>query len=1125
MKHLFLLLVFTFPALMATSQTWNFVGSPAGYGATEVDIEVTPNGQLLMAYIDSDNSGKATVRKFVNGSWQLVGTAGITSTNCFDLQLVASGENPAIAVKHLTTLGATTYEFLEIYKWSGTAWVAQSPGGYPWTEHNYDYSLRANSTGTLFLTYYNLDYQTHDEGMITVNLSTQQQIGTIVNEWDTDFYGMGTYAGVGNDVKVALCELADMDYATELRSFSAGEWDGPLLSYGEQMNKIKVEKASVNYGIFYKTSSPTSLKFIAANGSTPGTALSMPTSSAVTDFDFDIYSDDAYVFYRSNTTCYFKKVTTALSPAQTAISSGTALAPNNSTSLATETYSGIHVIAYVSGTNCYVKEYNLDANIDDNDLLTMCEGTLFNNGLEPVIYCLDPNFDQSNLQMTCTSQNTSIIPQSAISVTGSGTTSFGLQITGTNDVTASTVVDLKWVLIDNGIHVDSILLPITINPKPNIQFTFPNATLCENAAIVNLLNKATPAGGTWSGTGVQGNTFNPAYMQPVSSPVSTTLTYSKTNLYGCTASDNMNITIVPSPILNVTTTSADCDEANGTAAVAITEGQSPYLVYWSSGSTQTSVTGLNSGQYYIAVHDDNGCSATQSVLIANTGTTQTGVVTNVACAGGATGAIDVTVTGGSGAFTYSWSNGATTQDLSNVPAGPYEVTITDGEGCVSTASYTVTQPQALIIEDLGNSPATCDESDGVASVTYTGGTMPYTYVWEDSDGNDLGINSSLLEDAYAGAYVNTVTDANGCTFTTSVMVSNVNGPVVAIDTIITSSCDNDGAIALINISGNAQTFNWSNGETTPNIGGLSPGTYTVEATGSNGCVTMLSAVVESTPPVAVEICLLTVDTLTNTNLVVWEKPITNGIDHFNIYRETSQAGLYQLAGQVDYDDESTYNDLVASPSVRSWRYKISSVDACGVESELSESHKTIHLAINLGLGSTINLSWDSYEGFVFPNYAIRRYTNLNGWETIQTMPVNLFSFTDTPPSTEGLVYLVTIDSPTECNATKTTTDFNSSRSNKDNRLSIASPTSSLNELLAGSMQLYPNPSTGAVTFENKSGVPVEAAIFDASGRLLVTISVPVGSVQSQLDFLSNGLYQVVFTGGNAHATQKLTIQH
>jgi trimeric autotransporter adhesin len=248
--------------------------------------------------------------------------------------------------------------------------------------------------------------------------------------------------------------------------------------------------------------------------------------------------------------------------------------------------------------------------------------------------------------------------------------------------------------------------------------------------------------------------------------------------------------------------------------------------------------------------------------------------------------------------------------------------------------------------------------------------------------------------------------------------------------------------------------------------------------------------------------------MTNTNLVVWEKPITTSIDRFHVYRETSQAGLYQFVGSVLYSDESIYNDLVASPNVRSWRYKITSVDACGNESAQSDNHKTIHLVVNQGLGNDINLSWDSYEGFPYTQFQIRRKTNLDGWNLIQTMPSNLFSFTDSNvPTTDGLIYTVTVAAPGTCTSTKSAQDFNTTRSNRDNRLSTGNSTNGLAALLDATIAVYPNPATDQVVINNSSSYAITGVFMDASGRVLMQVRLLPGEQTVDVSQLASGIYQ------------------
>jgi hypothetical protein len=102
-------------------------------------------------------------------------------------------------------------------------------------------------------------------------------------------------------------------------------------------------------------------------------------------------------------------------------------------------------------------------------------------------------------------------------------------------------------------------------------------------------------------------------------------------------------------------------------------------------------------------------------------------------------------------------------------------------------------------------------------------------------------------------------------------------------------------------------------------------------------------------------------------------------------------------------------------------------------------------------------------------------------------------------------------------------DFNSARSNKDNRLQTAN--ASLDELLAANMQVYPNPTTGEITLENSTSQIVTANLYDASGRLLTTISVSPGTMQTDVSFLDSGMYQLVFSTGQARTSQKLSVTH
>lgn len=1078
-------------------QTWNFIGSSTGENASEVDIEVAPDGTLYKAYINTDASNQITVRKWADNAWQLVGATSFGSVNSFDLQLVISTTGvPSVAVKTMYM----TYEVIDAYTWSGTAWNYQGVGDPLWTEHNYDFSLQAVGASTLLLTYYNRLQNFLQEDMITINLSTATQIGTTGLDQGNIGNAVSMYASSINNIYV-VHEENDMGDYLPLDRYTTF-WDNAgYVSNSEGGNKVKITKSGANLGSIWDVNYSTrTLNFVGYNGTANGTELILETNTTadLDEFDMEAVNDNYYVFYKSGNTCYFKQITGSMAPVQSTISSGTGLAPADATSLKTDYGNGIHVIAYISGGKCLVKEKNSAANIEDWSSITMCEQASFDNGGNYILYSLDDNYSSGNVTMTCTSGNTAVIPNSAIMISNDGLYYF-IDIASTNDVTANTVVDLTWTLYENAVAVGSILMPVTVVANPTIAFQFPVSERCMNTAPVHLTNKATPVGGSWSGAGVFNNFFSPAQ----AGAGEHYLVYTKTTNAGCVAADSFLFTVHAIPSLVVTTFNASCEGADGRASVAISGGQAPYSIYWSSGSILDTAANLPAGQYFVNVADQNNCSASAPAMIGTSGVGISGSTNQVSCHSGNNGAINITVTG-TGPFTYLWSNGATTEDISGLIAGPYEVTVTDPDNCSTSASFTVAEP-ALIQASFSSTTATCGEEDGSITATVSGGTAPYGYNWQNLLGDNVGTTASLANIS-AGAYALQVTDASGCTNTVTGFVLNNNAPAYAVDTIIAASCNDDGEIVLNMLSAN-NTFLWSNGLTTQNQGGLSAGNYTVQITSAAGCVASGIFAVPAVGPPDVEICMVTVDTMTNTNLVVWEKPEVTSIDHFNIYRETSQAGLYQLAGAVLYDDESVFNDLVASPSIRSWRYKISAVDLCGNESELSEIHKTIHLVMNQGLGGNINLSWDQYEGFAFSGYDLWRYNDALGWLLIQTMPVTLFTYTDLEPDPVGLVYLVSITPPDICQATNRAQDFNSSRSNKGKSFATNEPgTNGLETLSASDVSVAPNPTTGLVTIHTPFTEAYQLEVYDVTGVLVLSQQCTDPTTSCDISALSKGTY-------------------
>ena len=172
--------------------------------------------------------------------------------------------------------------------------------------------------------------------------------------------------------------------------------------------------------------------------------------------------------------------------------------------------------------------------------------------------------------------------------------------------------------------------------------------------------------------------------------------------------------------------------------------------------------------------------------------------TNVACNGGSAGAIDLSVSSGSGNFSYSWSNGSTTQDLTSLPAGTYTVTVTDNVcSTTATTSVTVTEPAALSVSlsSVGSSSVCAGSSVLLAMSTYASALN--TYQWSDANGVISGAILSTYSASSAGTYSLTVTTPNGCSATS-------NGFAVTIISVAVPS-----GLSTTNIQLTKATMNWS----------------------------------------------------------------------------------------------------------------------------------------------------------------------------------------------------------------------------------------------------------------------------------------------------------------------------
>jgi hypothetical protein len=211
--------------------------------------------------------------------------------------------------------------------------------------------------------------------------------------------------------------------------------------------------------------------------------------------------------------------------------------------------------------------------------------------------------------------------------------------------------------------------------------------------------------------------------------------------------------------IQVTTNSPQCNgQTTGTANATATGGSAGYVFNWSNSATGISVNNLAAGNYAVTVNDANNCTSTATFIVDEpTAITLNTTSTAVSCFSESNGGANVIPSGGIGNFTYSWCNGNTTHNASNLSAGNCSVTVTDDNACTATASVTVQQPSQIQI--------TTSTTNGSASVdTVAGGASPYAFVWSN------GATTQSISGLLSGNYLVTVTDNNGCTAAAGVAV-------------------------------------------------------------------------------------------------------------------------------------------------------------------------------------------------------------------------------------------------------------------------------------------------------------------------------------------------------------------
>ena len=320
-----------------------------------------------------------------------------------------------------------------------------------------------------------------------------------------------------------------------------------------------------------------------------------------------------------------------------------------------------------------------------------------------------------------------------------------------------------------------------------------------------------------------------------------TYTVTATDAAGCTATQSFTV-IAPSPIvLTGTVAHVTCNGgSNGSISVTATGGTGNKTVSWSNGMTGASIANLSAGNYSVTVTDANGCIKMQSFTINQ----PQPLVTNlsefdIAC-GDEFGSAQMSPTGGTTPYSYVWSSGGNGTSVSGLNIGEYTATVTDANGCLASTSFSITAQSGLSVVIAKTDISCYGAQDGSATALSNGGTGIYSYVW------NTGANTTAISGLAAGSYTVTVTDSEGCVGSAETTIAEP----VALSVAIFKQDEqcfgmNNGTATATALGGEAPyAFQWSNGETTSFISGLSGGTHNLIVTDANGCMVSESIAIE-----------------------------------------------------------------------------------------------------------------------------------------------------------------------------------------------------------------------------------------------------------------------------------------
>lgn len=548
----------------------------------------------------------------------------------------------------------------------------------------------------------------------------------------------------------------------------------------------------------------------------------------------------------------------------------------------------------------------------------------------------------------------------------------------------------------------------------------------------------------------------------------------KTSYLNCTVHGEAVLHLYDQAEVSFLTSNTSCLSDTGEVIASINSSYGIMDFYWSNGDTTLHIDSLSVGVYDLITIDSNYCQESNSALVLNDNTPVSIVETIPSCHASSDGALEIIINGAYNSLV--WNNGDTTLVTDSISSGEYWVQVDFGNNCFETYVYNLVSPEYLSA-GVGVTLANCNVNNGEIQISPYGGTGPYLVSLNDTLNYTTNFTLSGLG---FGLYQVYLKDANNCKSTHLAIINEVDLSQFSYS-YISPVCGDSNGIAWVEFDDNGQniptSYLWEDGTTNAIDSNLNEGLhYVTLGFNNNLCNSILPIGILSTSPPTQELCIVTVDTSTNFNHLIWEKPVNFVFDYYTIYREGLISNNYEPIAIVDFSDSSEYIDTIAFASEKSWSYFIVATDYCG-NSTISLPHKTMYLHGVIQNYNNYQLYWDNYIGISdsLSQYKILRNSNENGWEEIAIVNQGITSYVDY--SANGLTnvdYMIQFESSQICTPTLNKNTINKSQSNRmlnDNNLVIFGNNLALEEVDNSSFVIYPNPTTGLIYFRTNLALP------------------------------------------------------